>query len=239
MDGSLFDKFEDFVVAVGDGEKVEVSGVDRGVRQGLVLEHFFFHKVFQLVPVLAAVADKRDAANFLRLDEGNEFKEFIEGAEAAWEEDKDLSAEGEADLAGEEVVEAQALLEIDVAWLSFGKVDEEADRFASRFEGTTIRRFHNAGTTTREDGVAELLGNAGREGARTFVIRIALTRFGGAEEGDRLRIIAEKLETGGKLLRNFGHTTRGGFLHELFRHGHRVQGFFAGFCHGRIVTYKH
>lgn len=68
--------------------------------------------------------------NFLVLNKIGDFKEFVQSAKAAWKVNVGFGGIGEHDFSGEEIVEADAVLDVRINFLLEGKLDVETDRFA-------------------------------------------------------------------------------------------------------------
>src|ERR1035438_9305915 len=113
------------------------------------------------MPVFAAVDDDEDfLGKFVGLREGENFEEFVDGAEAAGKNHQRFGEIGEPELAHEEIVELEVERGRDVlvGILLEGQIDVEADGFASGLVGTEVGGFHDAGTTAGGDDEAVAAG---------------------------------------------------------------------------------
>ena len=77
-------------------------------------------------PEFATHENERKGTNFLALDESHGFKQFIESAETAGHDDIGARIFDQHDLAGEEVVEIEALVDVGIRSLFVRKINIES-----------------------------------------------------------------------------------------------------------------
>jgi len=186
------DDGDDFVHVVGDFHEVEVAGADE-----LVFFEARFHPRKQALPMFAAEQDERELRDALRLHEREDFKKFVERAEAAGHEHEAEAVFHEADFAREKIMKVNRDVGVAVAALLVRQFDVEADGFAAGVFRAFVRGFHDAGAAAGDDGeivLGEALGDVVR-GAIKFVGRLgargAKNRHGRADLGQRLKRIHE------------------------------------------------
>jgi hypothetical protein len=135
-------------------EQVQVFGSDcAGVDEGL--------EVHDAVPVFAAVDyDENLFGQLVGLSEGEDFEEFVDGAEAAGKNHQRFGEIGEPELAHEEIVELEVERgrDVRIGILLEREIDVEADGFASGFVGAEVGGFHDAGTTAGGNDEAAAAG---------------------------------------------------------------------------------
>src|SRR4029077_10127726 len=135
-------------------EQVQILGRDRaGVDEGL--------EVNDAVPVFAAVDDDENfLGQLVGLGQGEDFEEFVDGAEAAGENHQSFGEIGEPELAHEEIVklEVERGRDVGIGILLEWEIDVEADGFASGFVGAEVGGFHDAGASAGGDDEAATAG---------------------------------------------------------------------------------
>src|SRR5205814_8224144 len=102
-------------------------------------------------------------------------------------------------LAGEEVVELQAEVDVRVLALLEGQFDVEADRTHAGLAGPAVRGLHHAGTAAGDDREAGFAEPAGRP-AGELVGGVVFPHACGAEERDRRSDPRKRLEAAPKLV---------------------------------------
>ena len=133
--------------SVDELEQAEVFGSNgAGIDEGL--------EVHDAVPVFTAINDDENfLGKFVSLREGEDFEEFVDGAEAAGKNHQRFGEIGEPEFAHEKIVEFEIERrgDIGVGILLEGQIDVEADAFASGFVGAEVGGFHDAGTAAGSD----------------------------------------------------------------------------------------
>src|SRR3984957_13919132 len=139
---TIAQELEGIFRAVDDFELLEVFRGNRtGIDEGLEVE--------DAMPVLTAVDnDENFLSQLVGLRQREDFKEFIHGAEAAWEDDEGFSEIGEPEFAHEEEVklEVKRWSVVLVGTLFEGQLDIQSTLLPSRFVGAEVGGFHDAGT---------------------------------------------------------------------------------------------
>src|SRR5215470_11680843 len=137
--------FKTFFRRIDHGEQLEILWGDRPrISHDLKIEH--------LVPVFAAINEhKYFLCQFLGLRQRKYFEEFIQSSEPSWKDDQCLRQVSEPELPHEKVMEleVQRRRDVGVRVLLKGKIDVEANGFASRFYRAQVRRFHDAWPSAR------------------------------------------------------------------------------------------
>ena len=179
--------FYDFHDIVGDLDNLETLGVGEFVVDG------FLKHLHVWTPVGFADQEDWHDWHFLLNHNFEDVGKFIEGAEATWEEDEDLSRHSEHNFASEEVFKGETVGEVWVWELLVLQGDVEADSAAADFVGAEASSFHDARTTAGNDGVA-ILGKFAAEFAGEIVKLRILWGAGGAENRDALWEGADNFE---------------------------------------------
>src|SRR5580704_1670139 len=139
---------------VDELEQVQVFGGDgASVYEGL--------EVHDAVPVFAAVDYYENfLGQFIGLREGEDFEEFVDGAEAAGKNHQRFGEVGEPEFTHEEIVELEVERgsDVGVGILFERQTDVEADGLASSFVSAEVGGFHDAGTTAGGDDEAAAAG---------------------------------------------------------------------------------
>src|SRR5208282_1069659 len=170
--------------------------------------------------------DEGELGNALRLHKRDDFKKFIERAEAAGHEDEAEAVLREADLAGEEIMKMQRQIGKTIAGLLMRQFDVEADGFAAALGRPLVRGFHDARAAAGDDGeivLRQAFGN--RRGGTVIFVVWACPR--GTENGDRGANLRKRLEG----------------IHKLGHDAENAPGILAdegsGFAHGcRIIKHR-
>ncbi len=151
---AVAEELEGVFGSVDEFEEVQVFGVyGAGVDEGL--------EVHDAVPVFAAVDYYENfLGEFIGLSEGEDFEEFVDGAEATGENHQRFGEVGKPEFAHEEIVELEVERggDVGIGILLEGQVDVEADALASSFESAEVGGFHDAGTTAGGDDEAAATG---------------------------------------------------------------------------------
>jgi len=118
-------------------------------------------KVDDAIPELAAIQDDGNRRHAVHLPQGEDLEEFVEGTEAAGEDDEAFRTQEEVHFADGEVAKLKAEVGRDegVGQLLFGQGDVEADRFRTDVVGTAVGGFHDAGAAAGDDGEIALAVN--------------------------------------------------------------------------------
>ena len=147
-------------------------------------------EIDDLGPIAAAEQHQRHVlADFLGLDQGQEFEQLVQRAEAARHHHHRLGQIGKPELAHEEIVELEDQLAADVRVLRLleGQRNVEADVDALGLGGPAVGRLHDPGATAATDHEAAVralqplrpLGQAASQFAgRLVVCRHAQIVFG-------------------------------------------------------------
>ena len=109
-------------------------------------------------PVFRTIEDNRELGDFLSLYQCDSFKKFVKCSESAWENDESLSIAHEHGLAGEEVVESNELVGVDVLVCSLFEFEYNVAtcRCAATTLCTAVSCFHYARSATGNDTVTFL-----------------------------------------------------------------------------------
>ena len=123
------------------------------------------------------------AADLAGLDEGERLEQLVERPEPAGQDDEGVRVLHEHRLAGEEVAELDAEVDVGVERLLVRQLDIAPDREAATLLAAAVGRLHRARTTTGDDREA-VLGEGSCDPARELVVRMAGRCPGGAEDRD-------------------------------------------------------
>ena len=93
-------------------------------------------------PVPGVDEDRREVLDPVGLDQGQALEHLVEGAEAAGDDDEGARVADEHQLAGEEVVEVEAAVDVGVGLLLHRQLDVEPDREAAGLGGAAVGRLH-------------------------------------------------------------------------------------------------
>ena len=183
------------VGVVGERQERKILGRDHPVGESAAA-----HPLEQRRPVRLADEHDREVEDLAGLDQGERLEQLVGRAEAAGEDAEALRGLHEHRLAGVEVVEDEAEVDVVVHPLLVRQLDSEADREPAAFAAAAVRRLHHAGTAARDDGPACL-----REEARRFAGELvgprSLRHAGRAEAGNRRAVdLLDLLEAGQELL---------------------------------------
>ncbi len=192
-DHGISDVLHGYFRGIGDEDAIEVFGVDR----------FHLNKTFadegeEWLPVFLSHEDEGKIADFAGLDEGRDFKEFIECAEAAGQADEGVGVFDEHDLADEEVAELNEAIDVRIWLLLHGELDVAADGGAVGVFGAAVGGFHDAGPAAGHDGEAGV-GEFAADFAGEFVVLVIFLEASGAEDGDARADEVEGAEAGEEL----------------------------------------
>ena len=138
----------------------------------------------QAVPLARPQQDHREVADRPGLDERQRLEELVQGAEAAGADDERGRVADEHHLAGEEVTEHQADVDVRVEVLLARQLDVAADREGAGVAGAGVGRLHEAGAAAGDDRVARAAEGGGHL-AHHRVVRMVGRGAGRPEHGDR------------------------------------------------------
>ena len=136
---------------VRQSEQREILGRDHAVG-----ERAAAHPLEQRGPVRLTDQHDREVEHLAGLDQGQRLEQLVGRAEAAREDAEALGRLHEHRLAGVEVVEDQAEVDVRVHRLLARQLDAEADREPAALAAAEIRRFHQARPAAGDDGPARL-----------------------------------------------------------------------------------
>ena len=144
---AVAEESEGVLGSVDELEQAEVFGSDgASIDEGL--------EVHDAMPVFTAVDDDENfLGELVGLREGEDFEEFVDGAEAAGENHQSFGEIGEPEFAHEEIVEFEVERgrDVGVGILLEGQIDVETDALASGFVGAKVGGFHDAGAAAGSD----------------------------------------------------------------------------------------
>ena len=126
-------------------------GVDRAAR-----DERLAHPVQQAGPVRGPDQHDREVADLAGLDEGQRLEQLVERAEAAGQDHERVGVLHEHRLAGEEVAELDAEVDVRVEALLVGQLDVAADRQPAALLAAAVGRLHHARAAAGDDRVAGL-----------------------------------------------------------------------------------
>ena len=118
---------------------------------------------------------------------------LVERAEAAGHDHEGAGIADEHQLAGEEVVEVEAAVDVGVGLLLVRQLDVEPDRESAGFVGAAVGCLHQARPAAGDHGEA-VFGKAGRCLAAELVPAVALGDPGRAENRDAVVDVAQRVE---------------------------------------------
>src|SRR6516162_2363921 len=134
-------------------EEIEVAWADRAIfNERAEIDH--------LIPIFAAEEhDWHALARLARLYQGQDFKQLVECAEAAREQDNRLSQVNEPKLPHEEVMKVEMQFPADIGVVEFFGRDRDGqpDIEPLSLGSAAIGRRHDAGTAAGADDEAPLL----------------------------------------------------------------------------------
>ena len=116
----------------------------------------FIFQAYNLIPVLTVEEYHRKGQNFMGLDKGDRFEEFIKGTEASGHYDESLSVFDEHDFTDEEIPTIDEFRQIWIRFLFQWKLDVDANRFSSGLKCALVRCFHDARASTCDEAVSLL-----------------------------------------------------------------------------------
>src|SRR5437660_4453833 len=151
---SIFQELQAFLWRIGHLEQFEVWWLDHGGSDhGVEIDDF--------LPVRAAIDDNDNLlSQLLSLGKGEDFKKFVERAEASGKDHQRFGQIREPELTHEKVMELEVERRCDVGIriLLEGQIDVETDGFSASFVSAKICRFHDARATAGGDDKAMALG---------------------------------------------------------------------------------
>lgn len=134
-------KLHGIVIAIGNQIQIMVLG-----RDGVFGFHHF--ELFDLAfPKRGAKQDDGELGDFIALNQGIGFKEFIEGAKAAGHNDKSYGVFKKEHFSNEEVFNIDPYIEEGVGFLFKGQFDVYADGGSADVFCASAGRFHHTGST--------------------------------------------------------------------------------------------
>ena len=108
----------------------------------------------QRLPKVAPEDDDGEVAHLAGLDERERLEQFVGGAEAAREHDEPGGVLRQHVLAGEEVAEVDANVEVGVRRLFERQLNRATDARGVGVAGAAVGTFHHAGAAAGDDGEA-------------------------------------------------------------------------------------
>ena len=141
--------FDSLLDRIGREDKIDIVWTDHAKASHLIDEGD------QFLPVIHSHYDDGKVLDFSRLNQGERFEHFVEGASATGHEDECVGIFHEKGFADEEVMQGHATVEIVVWFLFERQLDVATDRAAANFFGAAICRFHDSGTAAGHYGKPE------------------------------------------------------------------------------------
>ncbi len=187
---------DDLVDVVADLEDIHVVVGDRF----LLGEHVLGDEVREVVPEPGADEDDRHRGYLAGLDERHGAEELVERAESAGHEDVRLRGEGQHGLAREEIGELEAIGGVRVGVALMRELYAEGDSLPARFFGAFVGRLHAPGASAGDDRITELLDDLATDALGQVPLATAWLGTGRSIYSHRLRIFAEKFESGCELV---------------------------------------
>ena len=198
------DHVDRLVRVVGQREEAGVAG-----RDVAALHERPADPVEQAAPVRAPHEDDREPGRLPRLDQRQALEQLVHRPEPAGQDDVALGVLDEHRLPGEEEVEHEVLVRVDVRVrpLLVGEHDVEPDRGAAALLGPLVRGLHDPRPAARDDGVAPL-GEPPPDGHPELVVLGPRRRPGRPEHGHARADRREPLEPLDELAHDPEHAPR-------------------------------
>src|SRR5205823_5702405 len=136
------------------------------------------------LPVPAPDQHDRKIADLARLDEGQALEQFVERPEATRHDDERVGVLHEHRLAGKEVLELDAQIDIGIEALLVGQLDVAADRQTATLATAAVGSLHDPRAAAGDDRKAAL-GKAPGNPAGELVVRRLDARPRRSEDRDR------------------------------------------------------